>query len=129
MVTVVPEPDFPPFFVQRAMDEGLLAANDNGAMKVTPSSEVMNGRKRRGSDSHMRHVLDGTVVIATAPERSRSDVSRRESYQRPRPRKLTIEDRDAIHSEANRGRSLRSLAGTFGVSHETIRVVLRQQGS
>ena len=47
VVAVVPQPDFAPFFVKQAMDEGLLEANDNGATKVTPSIEVMNGRKRR----------------------------------------------------------------------------------
>ena len=109
------------------MDEGLLEANSNGATEVTPSSEVMNGRKRRGSDSHIRQVLDGTVVIATAPERRPVGVSRREGYQRSRRRKLTIEERDAIRSETNSGRSLRSLAGAFGVSHETIRAVLRDR--
>jgi len=70
-------------------------------------------------------MLDRTVVIATAPERRPVGVSRREGYQRSRPRKLTLEERDTIHSEANSGRSLRSLAGAFGVSHETIRAVLR----
>ena len=75
----------------------------------------------------MRHVLDGTVIIATAPKRRHVGVSRREGYQRPRPRKLTLEERDTILSEANRGRSLRSLASAFGVSHETIRAVLRDR--
>jgi hypothetical protein len=49
VTAVVPQPDFAPFFVKRAVDEGLLEANTNGAPVVTPSSEVMNGRKRRGS--------------------------------------------------------------------------------
>jgi DNA invertase Pin-like site-specific DNA recombinase len=49
VAAVVPQPDFAPFFVKRAMDEGLLEDNDNGAAGVTPSSQVMNGRKRRGS--------------------------------------------------------------------------------
>src|SRR5215207_10855034 len=47
------------------------------------------GRKRRGSDSHMCHVLDGTVVIAAPPERRPAGISGREGYQQPRPRKLT----------------------------------------
>jgi hypothetical protein len=88
---------------------------------------VTNRRKRRGSDSHIRHVLDGTVLIASAPERRPVGVSRREGYQRPRRRKLTVEERDTIHSKTNSGRSLRSLAGAFGVSHETIRAVLRDR--
>jgi hypothetical protein len=112
---------------QRASSECQLPGGgiDEGRSARDPSAT--RRRKRRGSDSHLRHVLDGTVVIAAAPERSRSGVSRRESYQRPRPRKLTIEERDAIRSEANRERSLRSVAGAFGVSHETIRAVLRDR--
>jgi hypothetical protein len=77
----------------------------------------------------MRHVLDGTVIIASAPERRPAGVSGFESYERPRPHKLTIEERDGVRLEAKNGRSLRSLAGVFGVSHETIRAVLRDQGS
>jgi hypothetical protein len=75
----------------------------------------------------MRHDLDGTVVIAAAPERSPVGVSGREDDPRLRPHKLTIEERDAVRSEANSGRSLRNLAAAYGVSHETIRAVLREQ--
>ena len=90
---------------------------------------MTNGRKRRGSDSHIRHVLDGTVVIAAAPERQPTGISRREGYQRPRARKLTVEERNAVRLDASSGRSLRSLARAFGVSHETIRTVLRNRSS
>ena len=107
--------------------EGLPQANTNGATGVTPSSEGMIGRKRRGSDAHIRHVLDGTMVIAAAPERSPVGVSGREGYQRPRPHKLATEERNAVRLEANSGRSLRNLAAAYGVSHETIRAVLREQ--
>jgi CRISPR/Cas system-associated protein Csx1 len=61
-----------------------------------------------------------------APERRLAEVSRREGYQRPRPHKHTVEERDAIRSEANSWRSLRNLAAAYGVSHETIRSVLRE---
>ncbi len=77
----------------------------------------------------MRHVLDGTVVIAEAPERHPAGVSRREHRQRPRARKLTTQERDAVRLEADNGRSLRSLAAAYGVSHETIRTVLREQSA
>jgi predicted DNA-binding protein (UPF0251 family) len=87
----------------------------------------MHRRKRRGSDSHIRHVLDGTVVIATVPERNPVGASGRESYQRPRPRKLTLDERDAVRLDAKSGRSLRSLARAFGVSHETMQAVLRDR--
>jgi hypothetical protein len=56
VTAVVPQPDFAPFFVKRALDEGLIEENDNGATGVTPSSEVMNGRKRRGSVPRARAV-------------------------------------------------------------------------
>src|SRR5829696_216310 len=69
-------------------------------------------RIRRGSDSHIR-CEDSSVVIAAAPERRPIGASGRESYQRPRPRKLTIKDREAVRSAATSGRSLRSLAGAF----------------
>jgi site-specific DNA recombinase len=64
VVAVVPQPDFAPFFVKRAMDEGLLEANTNGATGVTPSSEVTNGRKRRGSLTRDRR---GRVAAYTIP--------------------------------------------------------------
>jgi hypothetical protein len=49
VAAVVPQPSFGPFFQKPEVDEGLLEANSNGATWMTPSSEVMNGRKRRGS--------------------------------------------------------------------------------
>jgi hypothetical protein len=55
--------------------------------------------------------------------------SRRDEPARPRycarARKLTPEQEAAIRSEA-RNRTLRDLAAAFGVSHETIRTVLRE---
>jgi hypothetical protein len=54
VIAVVPQPDFAPFFVKRAMDEGLLEADSSGATGVTPSCKVMNGRKRRGSAPRAR---------------------------------------------------------------------------
>jgi hypothetical protein len=43
-----------------------------------------------------------------------------------RPRKLTSEQEAAIRALAP-AKSLRSLAAAFGVSHETIRVVVRSE--
>ena len=82
---------------------GDYQTNDNGVTSVTPSSEGITGRKRRGSDSRMRHVLDGTVIIATAPDRCPAGQSGREGYQRPRARKFTVEDQDAVRLEADKG--------------------------
>ena len=88
----------------------------------------LRSRVRRGSDSHLRHVLDGTVVIAAAPARRPAGTSTRETYQIPRPRKLSLEQEAAICAEAS-NRTLRDLAAAFEVSHETIRTVLRQKRS
>jgi hypothetical protein len=122
-----PLPDFAPFFVQRAMEEGLLEAHTNGATGVTPSSEVMNGRKRRGSVSSPRHDSAGTdsIDIAAVPPRRVSGRSQRTSVQVPRQRKLLPEQITTLRALAG-SKSLRALAADFGVSHETIRSVLRQ---
>jgi len=66
------------------------------------------------------------VVIATAAERHPAGKSGRETYQQAGLRKLTAEAKEAVRAEANSGRSLRNLAAAYGVSHETIRAVLRE---
>ncbi len=86
----------------------------------------MKWRKRRGSVSHLRHVPDGTVVIAVAPERHPVGKSQREGYQQLRPRKLSPDQEAAIRRLAAI-KSLRELAAAFGVSHETIRTVQRRE--
>jgi hypothetical protein len=52
--------------------------------------------------------------------------SKRASYHARRRRKLSCEQEASIRREAG-NRTLRDLAGEFGVSHETIRTVLRQE--
>ncbi len=73
----------------------------------------------------MRHLSPGTVVMAEAPPRRVSGRSQRTSYHTPRRRKLTVEQEVAVRFLAAT-RSLRSLAAEFGVSHETVRAVLRE---
>ena len=58
------------------------------------------------------------------PARRLSGRSERASYHTPRRRKLSPEQETAIRAEAGY-RSLRELAAEFGVSHETIRAVVR----
>ncbi len=87
---------------------------------------MTNGRKRRGSDSHIRHGLHGTVVIAEAPPRRVSGRFKRAAYHTPRLRKLSPEQEAAIRRLAAT-KSLRELAADFGVSHETIRTVQRRE--
>jgi hypothetical protein len=108
--------------VLEAVEDGLLGGHENGAAWSAPSSEVLKGRKRRDSDSCLRH--NGTsIVIAVAPERRHAGQFGREAYQTPRPRKLTPEQEDELRQMAT-GRTLRELAAHFGVSHEAIRKAL-----
>jgi hypothetical protein len=84
-------------------------------------------RKRRGSVSSPRHDIGGTepIEIAPVPPRRVCGRSKRTAYHAPRQSKLTAEQKATTRSEAG-NRTLRSLAADFGVSHETIRTVLRQ---
>ena len=70
--------------------------------------------------------VDG-LAFAQPPPLRLSGKSLRASYHEPRKRKLTAEQEAAIRAEAG-ARSLRELAADFGVSHETVRVVLRGGG-
>ena len=64
------------------------------------------------------------MVIAEAPPRRLTGRSERAPYHTPRRRKLSPEQEAAIRSLAGT-KSLRWLAAEFGVSHETVRAVLR----
>ena len=74
----------------------------------------------------MRHLPSDLVVIAEAPPRLVSGRSKRAAYHAPRRRKLTREQEEAIRVNAG-NRTLRELAADFGVSHETIRAILRRR--
>ena len=82
-------------------------------------------RKRRGSVPSPRHDA-GPIDVAVAPPRRVAGRSNRSALQTPRPRKLAADQEAAIRSLAGT-RSLRSLAADFGVSHETVRAVLRER--
>lgn len=82
----------------------------------------------RGSDggrSNARTTATGFVLVGLPPTRRTVGASGRASYARDRPRQLSAEERAAVHALA-RTKSLRSLAADFGVSHETVRRVLRE---
>ena len=64
------------------------------------------------------------MVIAESPPRRVSGRSKRASYQSARQRKLSPEQEAAIRACGGH-RSLRELAAAFGVSHETVRAVVR----
>ena len=84
----------------------------------------MHRRKRRGRFRGCILPVDA-VVIDAPPERHRLGRSRRDSYQAPRRRKLSPGQEAAIRAQAG-NRSLRELADDFGVSHETVRALLRR---
>ncbi len=76
----------------------------------------------------MRHLPPGAVAIADAPPRRSSGRSGRAPCPLPQGRRLSPEQRAAIRADAG-NRTLRALAAEFGVSHETIRTVLRERGA
>ncbi len=104
-----------------------------------PGLSILNSRwrKRRGSNPHLQNlpsghsrvpILDFRMGSSTFPRwPSSRDVATPSRY-RGRARRLTVEQESAIRSLAGT-RSLRSLAVDFGVSHETIRAVVRQERS
>ncbi len=49
VTAIMPQPDFAPFFVAEAVEGGRIDGHGNGAGEPAPSSEVLIGRKRRGS--------------------------------------------------------------------------------
>jgi hypothetical protein len=71
-------------------------------------------------------IPDGATARAGSPERHRVDRSRRDSYLKPHRRKLAPEKQAAIPRQVG-DRSLRELAGEFGVSFETTRSALRER--
>ena len=68
------------------------------------------------------------LVFAQPPERRLVGASGRDANLQPRGRGLSDDDISAIRSLANT-KSLRSLGADFGVSHETVRSVLRRGDS
>ena len=89
---------------------------------------MVRRRKRRGSLSRLRHP-DGYIPLADTPERRQVGRSRRAaSVVGQARRKLDPAQIEEMRQLAP-GRSLRSLAVEFGVSHETVRVSLRGRES
>jgi len=103
-----------------------VAVNRGPDSARTQQKEVssLRWRKRWGSVSSPRHDT-APISIALPPQRKPAGRSARASYQTPRARKLTPELETEIRRLAG-GRSLRDLAAEFGVSHETIRSVIRE---
>ncbi len=89
-----------------------------------PSVVRAVGECSRGSLARVRHD-HAWVVAAAAPECRLVGVSGRADEQIDHLRRLASDDREAIRLLAQ-SRSLRDLATEFGVSHETVRSVLRR---
>jgi len=107
-----------------------ITSSSAGPIGAKPSLETIVKVEIVGSTGSLAHIRhDASVIIAMAPERHPAGTSGREGYQRPRARKLSAEERMAIRAEAQTGRSLRSLATGYGVSHESVRAVLRASRS
>ena len=65
------------------------------------------------------------MVVAALPTRRGAGLSGRSPYQRARPYRLSPEERESVLALAPE-RTLPELAAEFGVSHETVRAVLRR---
>lgn len=99
---------------------------------------MLRWRKRRGSVQHVQNLLrSGRSVRVPVPDfgpaplysprwpsLSRCDSANPRRY-RQRARRLTPDEETTIRMLA-KTKSLRSLAADFGVSHETIRAIIRQ---
>jgi hypothetical protein len=107
VAAVEPQPSFAPFFSWDCQVRRLSGGSDG--------------------DRSVGCILPvGSLVIAVRPPLHVAGRSKRATYRSPRQRKLSAEQVEAIRTEAG-NRTLRELAAEFGVSHETIRTVLRQQ--
>lgn len=85
----------------------------------------LRSRKRRGSDTQVRPGDDDVRFLLIVAEAVIG------SHARPRRRrrsdtKLSANARAAVRAEKAKGRSLRELALAFGVSHQTISNIFRE---
>ena len=110
-VAVVPRPEF------RALFSAL-------PRPVTQDGEGCTGGNDGGRFRGCSLPLDA-LIVAPPAERRRVGRSRRDAYRAPRARTLTAEQVAAVLA-SRPSRTLRELAAEFGVSHETIRSVLRR---
>src|SRR5688500_15462252 len=62
---------------KRPTENGRLEANTSGATLVTPSSKVMTGRKRRGSNPHLQNLSYGQRRVPIRDFRTGPSVSPR----------------------------------------------------
>jgi hypothetical protein len=117
----------PPRFGRRRLAKPLqfprVPSREPSFLSANRHSPVMHRRKRRGSLTRDR-------CCGPAPQwPSRHDASSSLRYHhRSRARKLTPDQEASIRALAGT-KSLRALAVQFGVSHETIRTVVRERAA
>ena len=111
-VAVVPRPDVAPFFETHPR----LAVNQGGE-ECTGGSDGLRSRARTTDPA--------VVVVGLPPERRVVGRSGRAPYQRRSMGRLTGAEREAVRRLAD-NRTLREVAAEVGVSHETVRSILRR---
>jgi site-specific DNA recombinase len=112
-VAVVPRPDLHPF----------VAA---AACQADP--EMTFRRKRRGLDERLRQLPPGSVLIFDPSMGDGATIVSQPARLTSPVRKLSPETERQIVALAAR-KSLRSLAADFGVSHETIRSIIKRHAA
>src|SRR5215217_3169357 len=78
-----------------------------------------------GAKPPIAFIPASAIWVGRLPDRRRCGQSRREAYLTPRLRRLDDEGRHCAHLLARQGRTLREIGAELGVSHETVRHVLR----
>lgn len=79
---------------------------------------------RHGVGTAITPLPPTAICVAVPPKRQHTGQSGQSAYQRLRPRRLLLKEREAIRVLAPI-RSLRELATECGVSHETVRAIVR----
>lgn len=126
-VAVNPRPDLRPFFVAMAEKSG-NAVPDAPERRLSwdPMSQGSCGIGGSDGGPFRGCILPpGAILFASIPERKLVGASKRDAYQQPRGRCL-LPDQEAELRRSAPGRTLRDLAMSFGVSHETVRKTLRR---
>jgi DNA-binding NarL/FixJ family response regulator len=70
--------------------------------------------------------LDADWIVRSIPDRRKVGASKRDALLEPRPQKLDAAREEQMRTLASRGRTLREIGAELGVSHETVRISLRQ---
>ena len=112
---------------ERAATWRIAGVRDFAARPVgrVPANVLDRWSQSEGLRSRHSTLPPGAVLFAETPDRRPRGGSGRAANQQPRPTKLSAEQRDAVRVAVGRGRTLRDVAADFGVSHETVRSIIR----